>query len=157
MKLSQRSAKGFVLRRAHAFYRAIRSADFETNVVDLHVVPRPSESVGYASPPPRSSAARSRFSHIQSRCAAMAFLYKDVSEASDYGVRNWVRQGRDPEEYKQKLATSTTVYVGNLSFYTTEEVIWELFSKVGEVKRIIMGLNQFSKTPCGFCFVEHVF
>eukprot|EP01122_Echinamoeba_exundans_P011499 TRINITY_DN4587_c0_g1_i1.p1 TRINITY_DN4587_c0_g1~~TRINITY_DN4587_c0_g1_i1.p1 ORF type:complete len:306 (+),score=22.60 TRINITY_DN4587_c0_g1_i1:2-919(+) len=85
----------------------------------------------------------------------MAFLYNNVSEASDYGIRNWVRQGRDPEEYKSKLATSTTVYVGNLSFYTTEEQIWELFSKVGEVKRIIMGLNQFTKTPCGFSFVEY--
>jgi nuclear cap-binding protein subunit 2 len=86
----------------------------------------------------------------------MAFLYTKVSEASDYGIRNWVRQGRDPEEYKSRLATSTTVYVGNLSFYTSEEQIWELFSKVGEVKRIIMGLNQFSKTPCGFSFVEYV-
>ncbi len=48
------------------------------------------------------------------------------------------------------------MYVGNLSFYTTEEQIHELFSKAGEVKRIIMGLDRFKKTPCGFCFVESV-
>jgi len=55
----------------------------------------------------------------------------------------------------EKLANATTIYVGNLSFYTTEEQIHELFSKCGEIKRIIMGLDRFQKTPCGFCFVEY--
>jgi RNA recognition motif-containing protein len=45
--------------------------------------------------------------------------------------------------------------VGNLSFFTTELQIHETFSVVGPVKRVIMGLNQFTKTPCGFCFVEY--
>ncbi|VUC31120.1 unnamed protein product [Clonostachys rosea] len=53
------------------------------------------------------------------------------------------------------LANATTLYVGNLSFYTTEEQVYELFSKVGEIKRLIMGLDRFAKTPCGFCFVEY--
>jgi RNA recognition motif-containing protein len=30
-----------------------------------------------------------------------------------------------------------------------------VFSKCGDVKRIIMGLDKFKKTPCGFCFVEY--
>jgi nuclear cap-binding protein subunit 2 len=67
-----------------------------------------------------------------------------------------------------------------LSFYTTEEQIYELFTKCanpeegGGIKRIIMGLdrntrcvNRFTdslyihaltvcnRTPCGFCFVEY--
>ena len=71
-----------------------------------------------------------------------------------------------------KLANATTLYVGNLSvalppafwscvdrarrsFYTTEEQIHELFAKVGEIKRLVMGLDRFQKTPCGFCFVEY--
>jgi nuclear cap-binding protein subunit 2 len=41
------------------------------------------------------------------------------------------------------------------SFYTTEEQIHELFSKCGEIKRLVMGLDRFNKTPCGFCFVEY--
>lgn len=41
------------------------------------------------------------------------------------------------------------------SFYTTEEQISTLFSKCGELKRLIMGLDRFTKTPCGFCFVEY--
>ncbi|ERS99769.1 nuclear cap-binding protein subunit 2 [Sporothrix schenckii 1099-18] len=53
------------------------------------------------------------------------------------------------------LANATTLYVGNLSFYTTEEQVYELFSKCGEIKRLIMGLDRFNKTPCGFCFVEY--
>ena len=41
------------------------------------------------------------------------------------------------------------------SFYTTEEQVYELFSKCGEIKRLVMGLDRFTKTPCGFCFVEY--
>ncbi|KAK9747574.1 hypothetical protein RND81_02G001400 [Saponaria officinalis] len=40
-----------------------------------------------------------------------------------------------------------------MSFYTTEEQVYELFSRVGEIKKIIMGLDKNSKTPCGFCFI----
>lgn len=48
-----------------------------------------------------------------------------------------------------------------MSFYTTEEQIYELFSKCtspedgGGIKRIIMGLDRNTRTPCGFCFVEY--
>jgi nuclear cap-binding protein subunit 2 len=59
------------------------------------------------------------------------------------------------DQLERDLAHSTTLYVGNLSFYTTEEQIYELFQKCGEIKRIIMGLNKVSRTPCGFCFVEY--
>lgn len=47
------------------------------------------------------------------------------------------------------------MYVGNLSFYTTEEQIYEFFGKVAPVKKVIMGLDKTLKTPCGFCFVEY--
>ncbi|KAI1460671.1 RNA-binding domain-containing protein [Annulohypoxylon moriforme] len=75
------------------------------------------------------------------------------------------RDGRDgeaeganaqPEEAPEDpLKNATTLYVGNLSFYTTEEQVYELFSKCGEIKRLVMGLDRFNKTPCGFCFVEY--
>ncbi|KAL6247578.1 nuclear cap binding complex subunit [Rhinocladiella similis] len=66
------------------------------------------------------------------------------------------RDGADkqPDE-DELLRDATTLYVGNLSFYTTEEQIHELFSKCGEIKRLIMGLDRYQKTPCGFCFVEY--
>lgn len=62
-------------------------------------------------------------------------------------------QHDEPED--DPLKDATTLYVGNLSFYTTEEQVYELFSKCGEIKRLIMGLDRFNKTPCGFCFVEY--
>lgn len=58
-------------------------------------------------------------------------------------------------EQERCLRTSVTLYVGNLSFYTTEEQIYELFSRCGDIRRIIMGLDKYKKTPCGFCFVEY--
>jgi len=61
------------------------------------------------------------------------------------------------QELERKLEDSNTLYIGNLSFFSSEEQIYELFSKAGDVKRIIMGLHRNSKTPCGFCFVEYYF
>lgn len=58
-------------------------------------------------------------------------------------------------EQERLLRNSSTLYIGNLSFYTTEEQIHELFSRCGDIRRIVMGLDKFKKTPCGFCFVEY--
>jgi nuclear cap-binding protein subunit 2 len=52
------------------------------------------------------------------------------------------------------LFIATTVYVGNLSFHTTEEQIYEVFRGCGELRRIVMGLDKHKHSPCGFCFVE---
>lgn len=60
----------------------------------------------------------------------------------------------DRNQQEKLLKTSSTLYVGNLSYFTTEEQIYELFSKCGDLKRIVMGLDKYKKTPCGFCFVE---
>eukprot|EP01133_Synstelium_polycarpum_P015614 gene15614-18553_t len=65
------------------------------------------------------------------------------------------KSGFTYDEFKVAIEKSTTVYVGFLSFYTTEEQLYELFSKCGEIKKIIMGLDRLQKTPCGFCFVEY--
>ncbi|KAI0064648.1 RNA-binding domain-containing protein [Artomyces pyxidatus] len=66
----------------------------------------------------------------------------------------------DRQKQNELLEKSSTLYIGNLSFYTTEEQIYDVFSKCanpedgGGVKRIIMGLDRHTRTPCGFCFVE---
>ena len=46
------------------------------------------------------------------------------------------------EEYNAALQISATVYVGNLSFYTQQGSIKELFSRAGNVKDIIMGIDN---------------
>ena len=58
-------------------------------------------------------------------------------------------------EQERLLKSTTCLYVGNMSFYTTEEQLYELFGKAGDVKRIVMGLDKFKRTPAGFCFVEY--
>ncbi|CAN0913641.1 Nuclear cap-binding protein subunit 2 [Linum grandiflorum] len=80
----------------------------------------------------------------------MASLFKDPTKLSAYRDR---RFSGNQEEFEYALHTSTTVYIGNMSFYTTEEQVYELFTRAGEVKKIIMGLDKNTKTPCGFCFV----
>eukprot|EP01116_Phalansterium_solitarium_P002312 TRINITY_DN12260_c0_g1_i1.p1 TRINITY_DN12260_c0_g1~~TRINITY_DN12260_c0_g1_i1.p1 ORF type:complete len:250 (+),score=59.41 TRINITY_DN12260_c0_g1_i1:38-751(+) len=83
----------------------------------------------------------------------MSHLYKELQLSSPY--KDFLNQVAE-DENDRLMATTSTLYVGNLSFYTTEEQIYELFSKCGEIKRIIMGLNRETKTPCGFCFVEYM-
>lgn len=56
-------------------------------------------------------------------------------------------------DWERALRTSTTLYIGNLSFYTREEQIYEVFSKCGAIEKIVMGLDKVNKTPCGFAFV----
>ncbi|KAK6043525.1 hypothetical protein COOONC_18970 [Cooperia oncophora] len=63
------------------------------------------------------------------------------------------------EEHQQALDTSATVYVGNLSYHVTEDQVsvrafWSC-RRGFESKRVIMGLDRFKKTPCGFCFVVY--
>ncbi|EST08723.1 RNA recognition motif domain protein [Kalmanozyma brasiliensis GHG001] len=70
------------------------------------------------------------------------------------------RSHSSKHEQQQALRQTCTLYLGNLSFYTTEEQIYEVFGRVasvssgGGIKRIIMGLDRNTKTPCGFAFVE---
>ena len=81
----------------------------------------------------------------------MAHLYHDNSVETNYWDK---KSGLSRKEWMEALANSKTLYVGNLSFYTTEDQLLEIFNKCGEVKRVVMGLNRHKKSPCGFCFVE---
>ncbi|KAI3413850.1 hypothetical protein GPALN_011328 [Globodera pallida] len=75
-----------------------------------------------------------------------------AGELSSY--RDMRFDGTLPEQERQ-LAQSTTLYIGNLAYCTSEEQVWELFHRAGDVRRVIMGLDRFHKKPCGFCFVEY--
>jgi RNA recognition motif-containing protein len=52
------------------------------------------------------------------------------------------------------------VYLGNLTFghpvygSTTEEQLYDLFGRCGDVKKVTMGLDRNTREPCGFAFVE---
>ena len=82
----------------------------------------------------------------------MTHLYQETSVRSLYTDRKFGAK----EEWEGAIQNSTTLYIGNLSLYTTEEQLRSSkFGRAGEVKRIIMGLDRHAKTPCGFCFVEY--
>ncbi|KAK5869571.1 hypothetical protein PBY51_024277 [Eleginops maclovinus] len=75
--------------------------------------------------------------------------YVDISQYRDQHFKG------NRYEQEKLLKQSHTLYVGNLSFYSTEDQVHEIFSKSGDVKRIIIGLDKVKKTACGFCFVEY--
>eukprot|EP00978_Attheya_sp_CCMP212_P018349 scaffold50088_cov45-Attheya_sp.AAC.1 len=61
-----------------------------------------------------------------------------------------------PEAQMRALAQSSTLYIGNLAFSTRTSHLRALFSTLGTVASVNMGLDRFQKTPCGFSFVEYV-
>ncbi|WVW84071.1 hypothetical protein I302_106100 [Kwoniella bestiolae CBS 10118] len=68
----------------------------------------------------------------------------------------------DRETERRLLAQSSTLYVGNLSFYTTEAQMYDLFSTCarpeegGGIKRIIMGLDRHQKYISGTKLDERI-
>ena len=98
-----------------------------------------------------------RFHDGSSLRATGSILKLSVSphELADTGTDRDSRSQLSFSDQQALLDRSSTVYVGNLSFFTTEEQIYELFAKAGTIRRIIMGLDRNNKTPCGFCFVEY--
>ncbi|CAD7947208.1 unnamed protein product [Amoebophrya sp. A25] len=83
----------------------------------------------------------------------MAHLYKEILPAKSVYVDR--KSGMSVSEWKKALEVAATLYIGNLSFWTQEEQIWELFSKCGNIVALTMGLNKLKKQPCGFCFLQY--
>ncbi|KAI5953561.1 hypothetical protein KGF54_002933 [Candida jiufengensis] len=79
--------------------------------------------------------------------------FRNSAERLDKPSAYLIRKARNNYGELERAMTSRTVYVGNLSHFTTEEQIHELFMKCGPIEKIIMGLDRNKLTPCGFCFV----
>jgi nuclear cap-binding protein subunit 2 len=68
----------------------------------------------------------------------------------------WDRSHYDsPEAQMKALEHSSTLYVGNLAFSTRSHHLLSHFGQVGPVVKVVIGLDRFHKTPCGFGFVEY--
>lgn len=81
----------------------------------------------------------------------MCELYNILKQEKTYYDR---KNYESLQDYKAAIAVSSTVYVGNLSFYSTQDSIRELFALAGKVVEIIMGIDD-EGHPCGFCFVMY--
>lgn len=69
----------------------------------------------------------------------------------------WDRSHYDsPESQMKALGISSTVYIGNMAFSTRSYNVQSHFSQIGPVRRVVMGMDRFQKTPCGFGFVEYI-
>lgn len=92
------------------------------------------------------------------------FLYKHKPKDSGRGDGGKKDDGKywdkstfkTVEDQKKAEEMSTTVYIGNINEETRDSQLLALMSKVGAVKRIIMGLHRVDKSPCGFAFAEYV-
>lgn len=60
----------------------------------------------------------------------MAELYQELKPKSKYYDKH---NYSSKAEYEKALEVSNTVYVGNLSFYSSQDSIIELFSRCGEI------------------------
>ena len=84
--------------------------------------------------------------------AASLYQETEIKDISPYFDR---RSGLSRDDYNQRIKVSTTLYIGNLSTFTTETQLLELFSMCGQIKNFHMGLDKNTYKPCGFCFVEY--
>ncbi|EPY43861.1 nuclear cap-binding protein subunit 2 [Angomonas deanei] len=89
---------------------------------------------------------------------SMAHFLVNTRPTADYVDRRELLRSRlDEGEFKKRrqplLNRSATVYVGNLSFYTSEEQLRIHFLPCGPIRDLVMGLNEQSRTPCGFSFI----
>ncbi len=62
---------------------------------------------------------------------------------------------RQPSNEQEGGAISSKVFVGNLSFDTTEEKLRETFSQVGEIASVVVPTDRMTGRPRGFAFVEY--
>lgn len=84
--------------------------------------------------------------------SAPSLLCADTAEKKLY----WDRSNYDsPESQMRALAKSSSLYIGNLSFDTRTSHLKALFSTIGPVKKVHLGLDRFQKTPCGFALLEY--
>lgn len=95
----------------------------------------------------------------------MSRLYDSLSRKPTYWDK---RSAAKPEEWFGKLLESSTLYIGNLNFYVTEDQvqmktwyqivlrsqIYDMFSVCGVITKVIVGLNSQKRQPCGFCFIQ---
>lgn len=97
--------------------------------------------------------------------AAAPVEYKALPRAAELLFGNstedkklyWDRSHYDsPESQMKALAKSSTVYVGNMAFSTRSHNVQSHFGQIGPISRVVMGVDRYQKTPCGFGFVEYV-
>ena len=86
----------------------------------------------------------------------MSLLFTHEEDRSKYIDRRKMSQSTNKEKfvdgYHEQIKTSTTLYIGQMSHWTTESQVWAVLSSCGRLIDVVMGINREDRTPCGFCF-----
>ena len=77
----------------------------------------------------------------------------DKSEEKD---KSEVREKRAQKFGDSASEPASVLFVGNLSFDSTEDGLWEVFGEYGEVKSVRLPTNPETGNPRGFGYVEYV-
>jgi len=103
-------------------------------------------------PPPQAPPTKPDIATLPVAITAPELLFANATEKKLY----WDRCHYDsPDSQILALAKSKTLYIGNLAFSTTSQHLLSLFSSAGHIERIVLGLDRYKKSPCGFAFVEY--
>jgi len=100
------------------------------------------------------------FATAEAAEAALALAGKEIDgreirvDKSAEKDQNTVRQNRANAFGDTPSEASATLFIGNLSWDATEDILWETFSEFGDVKSVRMPTDRESGRPKGFGYVE---
>lgn len=110
---------------------------------------------------------RSRgFGYVEFASAAVAKLALETMQGKEIDGRNvkldlsMPRQANPAARAKPQFgdvpsAPSATLFVGNISWNTTEDMLWEHFGQYGDVSSVRVPTDRESGKPKGFGYVEY--
>ena len=99
------------------------------------------------------------FATVEAANAAVAQSgIKDI-DGRQVNIDKTLPKASDPEKRAKVFgdvasAPSSVLFVGNVSFNTTEDRLWEIFAEYGEVKRVSLPTDKDTQRPKGFGYVE---
>jgi cold-inducible RNA-binding protein len=73
--------------------------------------------------------------------------------SDDFETRRWERTGSGLQLYEHHIMSNSKLYVGNLSFKTTEDELRSHFGQFGSVTDVYVAMDKMTGRPRGFAFV----
>ena len=76
-----------------------------------------------------------------------------ICSSDDFETRRWERTGSGLQLYEYHIMSNSKLYVGNLSFKTTEDELRSHFGQFGSVTDVYVAMDKMTGRPRGFAFV----
>lgn len=101
------------------------------------------------------------FATVEGANAAVALNGSKEIDGRAVNIDKTTPKPANPEKRAQAYGDvpsepSTVLFVGNVSFDTTEDNLWEVFAEYGEVKSVRLPTDRDTQRPKGFGYVEFV-